>query len=85
MVIDFAGGELDDLYAAQPVRAQITANGGEVEDVTVQRVGQTAIWRVAFKLKTSAEKPVDLRCYLTLYGDALTETWTYLWKPPGGA
>jgi periplasmic glucans biosynthesis protein len=85
MVIDFAGGDLDDLYAAQPVQAQITSNGGEVEDVTVQRLPQSAIWRVAFKLKPGSEKPVDLRCYLTLYGEALTETWTYLWKPTGGA
>jgi len=84
MVIDFAGGDLDDLYAAQPVRAQITSSAGEVEDVTVERVPQTAIWRVAFKLKPSGDKPADLRCYLTLYGEALTETWTYLWKPPGG-
>jgi glucans biosynthesis protein len=85
MAIDFASGELDDLYAAQPVQAQITSSSGEVEDVTVQRLPQSAVWRVAFKLKTTNEKPVDLRCYLTLYGDALTETWTYLWKPPGGA
>jgi glucans biosynthesis protein len=85
MVVDFAGGDLDDLYAAQPVQAQITSNGGEVEDVTVQRLPQSAIWRVAFKLKPGGEKPVDLRCYLTLYGEALTETWTYLWKPTGGA
>ena len=40
---------------------------------------------LAFKLKPGGEKPVDLRCYLTLYGEALTETWTYLWKPTGGA
>ncbi len=85
MVIDFAGGDLDDLYAAQPVRAQISANGGDVEDVTVQRLPQSATWRVSFKLKPASEKPVDLRCYLTLYGEALTETWTYLWKPSGGA
>jgi periplasmic glucans biosynthesis protein len=84
MVVDFAGGDLDDLYAAQPVQAQISANGGEVEDVTVQRLPQSATWRVAFRLKTSGDKPADLRCYLTLYGEALTETWTYLWKPPGG-
>ena len=85
MVVDFAGGDLDDLYAAQPVQAQISSNGGEVEDVTVLRMPQSATWRVTFKLKTSGEKPADLRCYLTLYGEALTETWTYLWKPPGGA
>ena len=84
MVIDFAGGDLDDLYAAQPVQAQITSNGGEVQDVTVQRMPQSAVWRVAFKLKPTSEKPVDLRCYLTLYGEALTETWTYLWKPTSG-
>jgi glucans biosynthesis protein len=85
MVIDFAGGDLDDLFAAQPVQAQINANGGEVEEITVQRLPQSATWRVSFKLKTTSEKPADLRCYLTLYGEALTETWTYLWKPPGGA
>jgi glucans biosynthesis protein len=84
MVVDFAGGDLDDLYAAQPVQAQITSNGGEVEDVTVQRLPQSATWRVSFKLKTTSDRPVDLRCYLTLYGEALTETWTYLWKPTGG-
>jgi periplasmic glucans biosynthesis protein len=85
MVVDFAGGDLDDLYAAQPVQAQISANGGEVEDVTVQRLPQSAIWRVSFKVKTTGEKPADLRCYLSLYGEALSETWTYLWKPAGGA
>ncbi len=85
MVVDFAGGDLDDLYAAQPVQAQISANGGEVDELTVQRLPQSATWRVSFKLKTTGEKPADLRCYLTLYGEALTETWTYLWKPPGGA
>jgi glucans biosynthesis protein len=85
MVIDFAGGDLDDLYAAQPVQAQITAGGGEVDEVSVERVPQSAVWRVSFRLKPTSDKPVDLRCYLTLYGDALTETWTYLWKPAGGA
>ncbi|MBV8804651.1 MAG: glucan biosynthesis protein [Sinobacteraceae bacterium] len=85
MIVDFAGGDLDDLFAAQPVQAQITSNGGEVEDVTVQRLPQSATWRVSFKLKPTGDRPVDLRCYLTLYGEALTETWTYLWKPPGGA
>jgi periplasmic glucans biosynthesis protein len=85
MVIDFAGGDLDDLYAAQPVQAQITSANGEVDDVKVERVPQTAIWRVSFRMKPTGDKAVDLRCFLTLYGEALTETWTYLWKPSGGA
>jgi len=85
MEIDFAGGELDDLYAAQPVQAQISSNNGEVDEVKVERVPQTATWRVSFRMKPGSDKPVDLRCFLTLYGEALTETWTYLWKPSGGA
>jgi glucan biosynthesis protein len=39
------------------------------------------VWRAAMRLKPSGDKPVELRCYLTLYGEALTETWTYLLNP----
>jgi glucan biosynthesis protein len=35
------------------------------------------------RLKPVGERPIELRCYLTLYGEALTETWTYLWNPAG--
>jgi len=47
----------------------------------VQRLPQSAIWRVAFRLKPGNEKPVDLRCYLTLYGEALTETGLIFGSP----
>jgi glucan biosynthesis protein len=48
----------------------------------VQRVPQTGSWRIAFVVTPRAKKPVvDLRCYLTLYGEVLTETWVYQWTP----
>jgi len=81
VLIDFAGGDLEGLNAAQPVRAEVKANGGDVDAVTVEQLPGTGIWRVAFRLVPKANAPVDLRCYLTLYGEALTETWTYLWSP----
>ena len=34
-----------------------------------------------FRLTPKGNASVDLRCYLTLYGEALTETWSYLWSP----
>lgn len=83
MMIDFAGGDLDDLNGSQPVQAQVTANGGQVDMVSVERVPQSGVWRASFRLKPSGDKPIDLRCYLTLYGEALSETWTYLWNPGG--
>ena len=81
VLVDFAGGDLDGLNAAQPVKAEVKANGGEVDAVTVEQLPGTATWRVAFRLTPKGDGPVDMRCYLTLYGEALTETWSYLWSP----
>jgi periplasmic glucans biosynthesis protein len=80
VIVDFAGGDLDSLAASQPVQAQASASGGELDDVSVERLAANGVWRVSMRMK-GTDKPVDLRCYLTLYGEALTETWTYLWAP----
>jgi periplasmic glucans biosynthesis protein len=80
VIVDFAGGDLDSLAGAQPVQAQASASGGEIDDISVEHLAANGVWRVSMRMKTN-DKPVDLRCYLTLYGEALTETWTYLWSP----
>jgi glucans biosynthesis protein len=39
-------------------------------------------WRVAFTIPPDGSgRPVELRCYLRLGDDTLTETWSYLWPP----
>ena len=80
VIVDFAGGDLDSLAGSQPIQAQASASGGEIDDISVERLAANGVWRVSMRMKTN-DKPVDLRCYLTLYGEALTETWTYLWSP----
>jgi glucans biosynthesis protein len=80
VLVDFAGGDLDGLNASQPVKAEVKANGGDVDVVTVEQLPGTTTWRVAFRLAPKGDGPVDMRCYLTLYGEALTETWSYLWS-----
>ncbi|MDB6009520.1 MAG: hypothetical protein JWL65_1770 [Gammaproteobacteria bacterium] len=81
VIVDFAGGDLDSLGGAQPVQAAASATGGEIDNIAVERLAANGVWRVSMRMKTNGEKPADLRCYLTLYGEALTETWTYLWAP----
>jgi periplasmic glucans biosynthesis protein len=81
VIVDFAGGDLDSLGGAQPIQAAASATGGEIDSVKVERLAANGVWRVSMRMKTTSDKPVDLRCYLTLYGEALTETWTYLWAP----
>ena len=79
VLIDFTGGDLDGLQASQPVHAEITAGGAVVSRVSVERLPENGRWRVAFDVKPTGSQPVDLRCYLELYGSALTETWTDQW------
>jgi periplasmic glucans biosynthesis protein len=77
--MDFAGGELDNLDASQPVEAELSKSSGEVKDLTVQRLPGEYGWRVAFKLQPEPDKPVDMRLFLTLRGQRLSETWNYVW------
>jgi glucans biosynthesis protein len=82
ILVDFAGGQLDGLEAGQPVKAEISADSGRIDSLTVQRLAETGAWRVAFvATPPRPKKPIDLHCYLTLYGEVLTETWVYQWTP----
>jgi len=82
MLVEFAGGDLDGLDPAQPVKAALSADNGQIDALTVQRVSKEGPWRVAFVVTPRPKKPaVDLHCYLTLYGEVLTETWVYQWTP----
>jgi len=44
-------------------------------------VPQTGVWRVAFVLTPRKKPVVDVRGYLTLYGEVLTETMVFQWSP----
>jgi glucans biosynthesis protein len=81
VLLDFTGGDLDSLQSSQPVHADVSADGGTISNVTVQRIPESGVWRVTMEVKPSGDDPVDLRCYLDLYGEALSETWNYQWIP----
>ncbi len=76
--LDFAGGDLDGLDASQPIKALLTVNGGTTEDVTVERLPDNGMWRVSFLVVPAhPHDTVDMHCFLQLYGESLSETWTY--------
>ena len=81
VIVDFAGGDLEGLEAAQPVKAQATADNGQIDALAVQRLGANGVWRAAMVVTPKGKKPIDLRCHLTLYGEVLTESWVYQWTP----
>jgi glucans biosynthesis protein len=78
VILDFAGGDLDGLDPTQPLKALLTVTGGTTENVTVERLVDNGMWRVSFLVVPAhPHDTVDMHCFLQLYGESLSETWTY--------
>jgi glucans biosynthesis protein len=85
--VDFAGGELAGLPLKADVEPVITASRGEIEITSARPLKEIKGYRAMFDLKPtdSSTEPIDLRLYLGLGGQPLTETWLYQWTPPPAA
>lgn len=79
-VVDFAGGDLPQLGAKQPVEAAISTTGGRIIDQVVQKIPATGGWRVAFRVDPEGNRSIDMIVKLTLYGSPISEDWAYLWQ-----
>lgn len=80
-VVDFAGGGLDELKAEQPVDGDVWLSSGRVRDKRIQPVPPLGAWRMTVDVEADGGKPIDMRAYLKLFGEPMTETWTYRWQP----
>jgi glucans biosynthesis protein len=81
IVIDFAGGPLEQLDSKAPVQLVLTATSGQIEEENVTRITGTNHWRAFFDIEAESMNPVDIRAYLRLGDRALTETWLYQYIP----
>lgn len=86
-VVDFVGGELATLGKDAAVEPVITASRGRIEITSARPQFATKGYRAMFDLVPTDEsaEPIDLRLYLRLGGQSLTETWIYQWVPPPAA
>ena len=81
--IDFAGGMLDMLGPDAKVEEVITASRGTVEITSARPLHAINGYRAMFDLvPDDSEEPIDLRVYLKLDDQPLTETWVYQYTPP---
>jgi glucans biosynthesis protein len=80
--VDFQGGELAQLAAAQPIEAELSVDRGAARQVTVSKLSDLDVWRVAFKLHPAdRDQKVNMRLFLKLRDRRVSETWNYLWDP----
>lgn len=80
-VIDFAGGPLSYMEARFDVEAVVDASRGRPENPYVIKVVGSDRWRAVFDLPIDGEDPIDLRCFLRLGDETLSETWLYQYLP----
>jgi glucans biosynthesis protein len=78
-VIDFAGGPLSTMEQRFDITPVVSHSRGRVDNAYVIKVVGTDRWRALFDLTTEGDGPVDLRCYLRLGNETLSETWIYQW------
>ncbi len=83
-VVDFSGGLLPSLGDKRQPEPVITVSRGRVETVSARPVVGTSDWRAMFDYVPTDDsmEPVNLRLFLSLDGEALTETWLYQYEPP---
>jgi glucans biosynthesis protein len=82
--VDFAGGQFPLLGEDARLEPMITASRGQIEITSARPLHSINGWRAMFDLKPTDEstEPINLRLFLALNGEPLTETWVYQYTPP---
>ena len=81
LVIDFAGGPLEGIEKNAPVKLVVSTTRGKVIYSSALQVVGTQRWRGSFDIELESGEPIDIRAYLRLGDQALTETWLYQFIP----
>jgi glucans biosynthesis protein len=82
--VDFVGGELPTIGRDAVVEPVIQASRGTLELVSARPQFEIRGYRAMFDLALADDstEPIDLRMYLRIGSEPLTETWMYQWIPP---
>jgi glucans biosynthesis protein len=85
--VDFAGGDLAMLSGQSNLEPVITVSRGRIELTSARPLSEIRGQRVLFDLVPPDERtdPIEIRLFLRMNGQALSETWLYQWSPPPAA
>jgi glucans biosynthesis protein len=81
-VIDFGGAASNSYPATIPVETAVHASYGTIRNVVSEKNEVTGGWRSFFDLADVGNKPVELRLFLHIGPETLSETWIYRYQPP---
>lgn len=76
-VIDFEGGPIEQMAPRYDIKPVVTLSRGKVINPYVVKVVDTNRWRGFFDVAFEGQEPLEMRCYLKLGDQTLSETWLY--------
>ena len=77
-LIDFSGGALAKVKAREaPVAGNVSVVGGKVLEQYVEYLSAPERWRLVFVVRPEPESGMEMRAFLHLGDDTLSETWSY--------
>lgn len=86
IVVDFAGGPLPSLPHGVIPEAHVSTSRGEIGRVFVEPIANLhGVWRAVFDITAQGPDPAELRLYLSVDGQAISETWTFPYTPEASA
>jgi glucans biosynthesis protein len=85
-LIDFEGKKLAGIEEDTVLEGVVSlaGEGGAEAELVEQQVVKNPVtdgWRLAFQVVPNGRAPVELRAFLRLGEETLTETWTYTLEP----
>lgn len=85
VVVDFSGGALTRLPGTMTLQAHFSAaDGAQVRDQHLEYSQDGHFWRLLAEVQTAPNVPSNLRAFLTLNDQVMTDTWTFLLQPTQG-
>ncbi len=82
-VIEFLGKPLENIPFGTKPEVILSASRGMFSNVFAEALPNDVAghWRAQFDMTTAGNEPVEMRCYLKLADQILTETWLYQYHP----
>lgn len=80
LVVDFAGGTLDDLMPGSELKERLHITNGEIVHSTVSPIKSQGVWRLAIDVRPAGDAPVELVGALTDGSRDVSEIWLYQWR-----
>ncbi|MBV9835372.1 MAG: glucan biosynthesis protein [Alphaproteobacteria bacterium] len=81
LVVEFGGGDIAGLRPAQPVEAEVSVSSGRLVKARTEPIPGQSTWRLFVDVQPDGKKPMDVRAFLRLHGEVLSETLNYTVRP----